>query len=54
MIGDRRDDIIGARRNSVVSIGVFYGYDTASEITESNPTLVAKTVDDVRAILLST
>jgi len=52
MIGDRRDDIIGARRNNVDSIGVLYGYGTASEVTESNPTFVAKTVEDIRAILL--
>jgi phosphoglycolate phosphatase len=53
MIGDREDDIVGARRNNVDSIGVLYGYGTTSEVTESNPTLVAKSVEDLRAILLS-
>ena len=53
MIGDRGDDIIGARRNNVDSIGVLYGYGTASEVTESNPTFVARTVEEIRAILLS-
>jgi phosphoglycolate phosphatase len=53
MIGDRGDDIIGARRNNVDSIGVLYGYGTESEVTESNPTFVVKSVEDIRAILLS-
>ena len=53
MIGDRGDDIVGARRNRVDSIGVLYGYGTASEVTESNPTFVAKTAEGIRAILLS-
>jgi phosphoglycolate phosphatase len=53
MIGDRRDDIIGARSNSIDSIGVLYGYGTTSEVTESNPTFVARTVENIRAILLS-
>jgi phosphoglycolate phosphatase len=53
MIGDRGDDVTGARRNGVDSIGVLYGYGTASEVMESNPTFVAKTVTDIRAILLS-
>ncbi|MGD0318562.1 MAG: HAD hydrolase-like protein [Nitrososphaerales archaeon] len=52
MIGDRGDDIIDARRNNVDSIGVLYGYGTALEVTESNPTFVAKTVEDIRTILL--
>ncbi|MGD0396860.1 MAG: HAD hydrolase-like protein [Nitrososphaerales archaeon] len=52
MIGDRGDDVIGARRNNVDSIGVLYGYGTASEVTVSNPTFVAKTVEDLRTILL--
>jgi phosphoglycolate phosphatase len=53
VIGDRGEDIIGARRNSVDSIGVLYGYGTISEVTSSNPTFVARTVEEVRAILLS-
>ncbi len=54
VIGDRGDDIIGANRNSIDSIEVLYGYGTASEVAESNPTFIAKTVEDIRAILLST
>lgn len=54
MIGDRGDDIIGARKNSIDSIGVLYGYGTSSEVTESNPTFVAKTVEDIRTMLLPT
>jgi len=53
MIGDRGDDIIGARRNGIDSIGVLYGYCTPSEVTESNPTFVARAVDDVREVLLA-
>jgi phosphoglycolate phosphatase len=53
MIGDRGDDIIGARSNNIDSIGVLYGYGKTSEVTESNPTFVAKTVEDIREILLT-
>ncbi len=53
MIGDRGDDVIGARRNNIDSIGVLYGYGTPSEIAESNPTFVAKAVEDIREILLA-
>jgi phosphoglycolate phosphatase len=52
MIGDRRDDIVGARRNGIDSIGVLYGYGKAAEVTESNPTFLAETVEEIRAILL--
>jgi phosphoglycolate phosphatase len=53
VIGDRGDDIVGARLNNVDSIGVFYGYGTASEVKKSNPTFAANTVEDIRVILFS-
>lgn len=52
MIGDRDLDISGARSNGIDSVGVLWGYGSASEIAGSGPTFVAKNVDDVSAILL--
>lgn len=52
LVGDRGDDIVGARRNGIDSIGVLYGYGGAAEISESGPTHLAKDIEDVRAILL--
>lgn len=50
---DRGDDIIGARRNKVDSVGVLYGYGTAIEIEESNPTFVARNLEELTSILTS-
>lgn len=51
MIGDRGLDIIGARSSGIDSVGVLWGYGTASEIAEAGPTFVAKNAGDVKAIL---
>jgi phosphoglycolate phosphatase len=52
-IGDRRVDIISAKRNKIDSVGVLYGYGTAIEIEESNPTFIARDVNEVGSILAS-
>jgi len=52
-IGDRGADVIGARKNGVDSVGVLYGYGTAREIEDARPRFVAKTVADLRGILLA-
>ncbi len=35
MIGDRKHDILGAKRNTVVAGGVTYGYGSEAELTEA-------------------
>jgi len=53
MIGDRADDIIGAKKNNIASIGVLYGYGTPEEIKEEQPTYIANSVCDVKKLLIS-
>ena len=35
MVGDRKHDVVAARRNSVTSLGVTYGYGPEDELTEA-------------------
>ena len=52
MIGDRNYDIIGAQNNQIDSIGVLYGYGSYEEMKEVKPTYIAKSIDELRKILL--
>lgn len=51
MIGDRIFDITGAKNNNLDCIGVTYGYGSVEEITEANPTYIAKSVEQLGKIL---
>ena len=53
MIGDRMHDIIGAKKNSIDSIGVLYGYGTAEELTEAAPDYIVESVRDIANIVLN-
>jgi phosphoglycolate phosphatase len=35
MVGDRKHDVIAAKRNGVMSLGVTYGYGTKDELVEA-------------------
>ncbi|CZR99037.1 MULTISPECIES: HAD family hydrolase [unclassified Clostridioides] len=52
MVGDRKYDIIGAKKIGVDSIGVLYGYGSFEEISESEPTYIVESVDSIKDILL--
>jgi len=52
MIGDRADDIIGAKKNNIASIGVLYGYGTSEEIKEEQPSYIVNSVKELEKILL--
>lgn len=52
MIGDRVDDIIGAKKNNIKSIGVLYGYGTYEEIKEEQPNYIVSSVKQLEKILL--
>lgn len=47
MIGDREQDIVGARLNSLDSLGVLYGYGDREEHTAAGATYIAETVEDI-------
>jgi len=54
MIGDRADDIIGAKKNNIASIGVLYGYGTTEEINKEHPNYIVKSIKELEKILLLT
>lgn len=52
MVGDRMHDIIGAQAVGIDSIGVEYGYGDYEELNNAGATYIAKTVDDLKNIVL--
>ena len=53
MVGDREHDIIGARHNGLTAVGVTYGYGTNEELRGAGATVVADSVHELAALLLS-
>ncbi len=51
MIGDREQDITGAKLNSLDSLGVLYGYGDRAEHIEAGATYVAETVEDIMSFI---
>jgi phosphoglycolate phosphatase len=47
MVGDRKYDILGARKNGIDSIAAAYGYGTMEELEESGPTHICRNVMDI-------
>lgn len=53
MIGDRKHDIRGAKKNNIASIAVTYGYGTKEELQEAEPTYFVESVEQIKDILCS-
>ena len=51
MIGDRKHDIIGARKNGLPCIGVLYGYGDRAEHESAGADYIVETVDELKALL---
>ena len=51
MVGDRKHDIIGARNNGVLSVGVLYGYGSAAELAEIGPDICCASVVELTELL---
>ena len=49
MIGDRRHDVVGARRNRIRAIGVLWGFGSRSELEEAGADLICERVADLLA-----
>lgn len=47
MVGDRENDIQGAKANGLDSIGVLYGYGSREELEEAGAMQIAETVEDL-------
>lgn len=52
MIGDREHDILGAKQNSLDSIGVLYGYGSREELICAGATHLAENIEDLRSLLI--
>lgn len=50
MIGDRRQDVIGAKAHEIECIGVKYGYSEPNELTDACAEYVIDTVDELRKL----
>lgn len=51
MIGDRRHDILGARANTIESIGVLWGYGTKTELESANATWLCSDISFLENII---
>ena len=52
MVGDRKHDIIGAKTVGIDSIGVEYGYSDYDELNNAGATFIAKTVDELKELIV--
>jgi len=52
MVGDRKHDIIGAKKTGLASIGVLYGYGDRPELETAGADRIAEDVDELVDILL--
>ncbi|MBP5224617.1 MAG: HAD family hydrolase [Lachnospiraceae bacterium] len=50
MIGDREDDILGARENGLDCAAVLYGYGSMEELMAVSPKLLLDTVQDLKIL----
>jgi phosphoglycolate phosphatase len=53
MVGDRKHDIIGAKKNSMRSIAVTYGYGSLEEISLQKPNFIVNSCNELELILLN-
>jgi len=51
MIGDRKYDILGAKKVGIHSVGIIYGYGSLKEIKQTKPDYMVKTVKELEKIL---
>ncbi len=47
MVGDRRFDIEGAKKNGTASVGVLYGYGSRLELLEAGADYIAENAEDI-------
>lgn len=52
MIGDRKEDILGAKEVGIDSIGVLYGYGSLEELKNAKAPAIVETVEELGKVLL--
>lgn len=50
MVGDRKFDIEGAKKNGVAAVGVLYGYGSRGELEEAGADYIAESAEDLLRI----
>ena len=50
MIGDRRHDIIGAKKNGMLAIGVLYGYGSRKELQEAGADIIVENMQELHKV----
>jgi phosphoglycolate phosphatase len=53
MVGDRKYDVIAAKSNGLVSIGVTYGYGSSSELTAAGVDYLCHSPTEVVSVICS-
>ena len=53
MVGDRKYDIIGAKKNEIKSIGVLYGYGTREELISAGADHIADNIENLNKIIIN-
>lgn len=51
MVGDRKNDLLGAQANHIDSVGVLYGYGDRKELTQHHATYIVETVAALKEFL---
>jgi phosphoglycolate phosphatase len=51
MVGDRKEDILGARHHGYDSVGIAWGYAEPGELEGADPTVTVRSADELRAAL---
>lgn len=52
MVGDRQDDVIGAKKNGLNSVGVLYGFGSQSELQAAGADYIVETVVELHRKLV--
>lgn len=52
MVGDREQDIFGAKEIGIDSIGILYGYGNRAELQNAGATYIAETVKDIIGLVI--
>ena len=52
MVGDRKQDVLGAAQNGIDCVGVLYGYGDRPELTAAGATYLAQNISQLLSILI--
>lgn len=52
MIGDRKDDIIGAREAGIKSVGVLWGYGSLEELSKNGADFIVSSAEELKSTLV--